>query len=53
VNYDFEFVPALVTGQLLGLEVGSALEVTNCFPLPTREDGDEADAAGANRINEF
>lgn len=29
-----EFMPALVTGQLLGLDVGSVLEVTNCFPFP-------------------
>ena len=29
-----EFAPALVTGQLLGLDVGSDLEVTNCFPFP-------------------
>jgi hypothetical protein len=29
-----EFAPALVTGQLLGLDVGSVLEVTNCFPFP-------------------
>ena len=24
----------MVTGQLLGLDVGSVLEVTNCFPFP-------------------
>ena len=29
-----EFAPTLVTGQLLGLDVGSVLEVTNCFPFP-------------------
>lgn len=28
--------PSLVTGQLLGLDVGSVLEVTNCFPFPVR-----------------
>ncbi|OEL38090.1 Eukaryotic translation initiation factor 3 subunit H, partial [Dichanthelium oligosanthes] len=43
-----EFAPALVTGQLLGLDVGSVLEVTNCFPFPIREEDDEADADGAN-----
>lgn len=32
-----EFSPALVTGQLLGLDVGSVLEVTNCFPFPVGE----------------
>eukprot|EP00211_Chloroparvula_japonica_P007624 CAMPEP_0119118976 /NCGR_PEP_ID=MMETSP1310-20130426/674_1 /TAXON_ID=464262 /ORGANISM="Genus nov. species nov., Strain RCC2339" /LENGTH=329 /DNA_ID=CAMNT_0007108385 /DNA_START=52 /DNA_END=1041 /DNA_ORIENTATION=+ len=29
-----EKTPELVTGQLLGLDVGSNLEVTNCFPFP-------------------
>uniref|UniRef100_A0A7I4CP47 eIF3h C-terminal domain-containing protein n=1 Tax=Physcomitrium patens TaxID=3218 RepID=A0A7I4CP47_PHYPA len=28
-----ECMPALVTGQLLGLHIGSILEVTNCFPF--------------------
>lgn len=32
-----EFSPALVTGQLLGLDVGSVLEVTNCFPFPVSD----------------
>lgn len=27
-------LPSLVTGQLLGLDVGSTLEVTDCFPFP-------------------
>ena len=26
--------PTLVTGQLLGLDVGQTLEVTDCFPFP-------------------
>ncbi|KAL7124328.1 hypothetical protein ABFS83_14G041100 [Erythranthe nasuta] len=43
-----EFSPALVTGQLLGLDVGSALEVTNCFPFPIREEDEEVEAEGAN-----
>ncbi|GAB2237398.1 hypothetical protein Droror1_Dr00015300 [Drosera rotundifolia] len=43
-----EFSPALVTGQLLGLDVGSVLEVTNCFPFPNREDDEELEAEGAN-----
>ncbi|KAL6652935.1 hypothetical protein ACP70R_011860 [Stipagrostis hirtigluma subsp. patula] len=43
-----EFAPSLVTGQLLGLDVGSVLEVTNCFPFPMREDDEEADTDGAN-----
>jgi hypothetical protein len=32
----------------VGLDVGGAVEVTNCFPLPTETDDDEADANGAN-----
>lgn len=31
-----ECAPALVTGQLLGLDVGQTLEVTDCFPFPVR-----------------
>eukprot|EP00898_Chlorokybus_atmophyticus_P002071 jgi/Chlat1/2865/Chrsp195S03021 len=43
-------MPSLVTGQLLGLDIGSTLEVTNCFPFPSRsvEEEDEAEAEGAN-----
>ena len=29
-----ESMPALVTGQLLGLDVGQTLEVTDSFPFP-------------------
>uniref|UniRef100_A0A5B6Z2S2 Eukaryotic translation initiation factor 3 subunit H n=1 Tax=Davidia involucrata TaxID=16924 RepID=A0A5B6Z2S2_DAVIN len=43
-----EFSPALVTGQLLGLDVGSVLEVTSCFPFPIREEDEEIEADGAN-----
>ncbi|KAL4192718.1 hypothetical protein AMTRI_Chr06g195720 [Amborella trichopoda] len=43
-----EFMPSLVTGQLLGLDVGSCLEVTNCFPFPSREEDEEIEADGAN-----
>ena len=31
-----ECMPALVTGQLLGLDVGQTLEVTDSFPFPVR-----------------
>lgn len=31
-----EYAPALVTGQLLGLDVGTTLEVTEAFPFPVR-----------------
>jgi hypothetical protein len=27
-------LPQLVTGQLLGLDVGHTLEITDCFPFP-------------------
>lgn len=37
-----ENLPELVTGQLLGLDLGANLEVTNCFPFPkTPEDSDQ------------
>lgn len=54
-----DHLPDIVTGQLLGLDVahpGSSevtLEVTNCFPFPSRatnaagEPEDESDDAGA------
>ena len=34
VKHCQESQPALVTGQLLGLDIGSTLEVTDCFPFP-------------------
>lgn len=44
-----ECMPGLVTGLLLGLDIGSTLEVTNCFPFPSRgeneEEDEEADSA--------
>jgi len=45
VKHCQECQPSLVTGQLLGLDVGATLEVTNCFPFPSRaaEDGAEDD----------
>nr|GEU95031.1 eukaryotic translation initiation factor 3 subunit H [Tanacetum cinerariifolium] len=48
IKHCTEFSPALVTGQLLGLDVGSVLEVTNCFPFPIREEDEEIEAEGAN-----
>lgn len=37
-----ENLPELVTGQLLGLDIGNTLEVTNCFPFPkTPEDPEQ------------
>jgi translation initiation factor 3 subunit H len=46
-----ENLPELVTGQLLGLDVGTTLEVTNCFPYPSKgeeeEESQEANLGGA------
>ena len=36
VKHCTECQPSLVTGQLLGLDIGTSLEVTNCFPFPVR-----------------
>ncbi|KAG2488874.1 hypothetical protein HYH03_012669 [Edaphochlamys debaryana] len=41
-----EALPQVVTGQLLGLDVGQQLEVTDCFPFPAvvpEEEGDGED----------
>lgn len=47
-----ENLPDLVTGQLLGLDNGETLEVTNCFPFPsklseTEEESDVDQQSGA------
>ena len=34
VKHCKESMPALVTGQLLGLDIGQTLEITDCFPFP-------------------
>lgn len=50
VQHCNESLPLLVTGQLLGLDVGHTLEVTDCFPFPVsvgEDDGDD-DSAGAS-----
>jgi len=36
-----EALPAFVTGQLLGLDIGRTLEVTNCFPFPRKDDAEQ------------
>jgi len=38
VKHCSESLPQLVTGQLLGLDYDSTLEVTNCFPFPSRSE---------------
>lgn len=40
-------LPNIVTGQLLGLDVGTVLEVTDCFPFPGGDDESLDEAAGA------
>ena len=42
-----EALPSFVTGQLLGLDIGRTLEVTNCFPFPNKNDDAAAPAGGA------
>jgi len=42
-----EHLPNLVAGQLLGLDVGSTLEVTNCFPF-IRVDDEDGDSNSSN-----
>ena len=41
-----ENLPALVTGQLLGLDFDGSLQVTNCFPFPQPKE-DSGDDVGA------
>ena len=41
-----EALPSFVTGQLLGLDIGRTLEVTNCFPFPNKNDDAAAPAGG-------
>jgi len=42
-----ESLPNLVTGQLLGLDVGTKIEVTNCFPFPGSSSKEDEDAEAA------
>merc|ERR1711871_1165692 len=44
VKHCTENLPQLVTGQLLGLDYDSTLEVTNCFPFPSRTETEEEEA---------
>merc|ERR1719487_2530580 len=39
-------LPSFVTGQLLGLDIGRTLEVTNSFPFPSKETGDTGGGSG-------
>jgi len=41
VKHCKEHLPQLVTGQLLGLDYDTTLEVTNCFPFPSRSEAND------------
>jgi len=47
INHSKDNLPELVTGQLLGLDNGEILEVTNSFPFPSlsneQEDGEDGE----------
>jgi len=43
-----ENLPELVTGQLLGLDVGTTLEVTNCFPYPSKTGEEDEEPQDSN-----
>lgn len=45
VKHCKEHLPQLVTGQLLGLDYGGTLEVTNCFPFPSSTEGADEEFA--------
>jgi len=45
-----ENLPELVTGQLLGLDIGTTLEVTNCFPYPSKTGEEDEEAQDANLV---
>lgn len=48
VQHCNEAHPQVVTGQLLGLDVGHTLEVTDCFAFPSAGGDDGEDEAGAS-----
>jgi len=48
-----ENVPDFVTGQLLGLDSGSTLEVTNCFPFPNRSEAFDENEASTDSGTEY
>lgn len=48
VKHCREAQPSLVTGQLLGLDIGSTLEITSCFPFPSRAADEDDENDGAN-----
>lgn len=46
-----EVFPTCVTGQLVGMAIGSTLEITNCFPFPQAKDMDEGTDAEKYQLN--
>lgn len=48
VQHCNEVYPQLGTGQLLGLDVGQTLEVTDCYPFPTGAIEDSEEEAATN-----
>ncbi|GKD49517.1 eukaryotic translation initiation factor 3 subunit H, partial [Tanacetum coccineum] len=48
IKHYTNFSRALVSGQLLGLDVGCVLEATNCFSPSIRAKDEETEADGAN-----
>jgi len=53
VKHVKESMPYLVTGQLLGLDIGRSLEVTNCFPFPSRGEREEQEDPDSESVVEY
>src|SRR5271169_2553586 len=53
VKHAKESMPYLVTGQLLGLDIGTNLEVTNCFPFPSRGEREEQEDPDSESVVEY
>jgi translation initiation factor 3 subunit H len=52
INHCTEKIPVQVSGALLGLNVKERLEISNCFPLPTRKLDEESMQFTDEQINE-
>lgn len=48
IKHTKENLPTLVNGQLLGLDVGTTLEVTNCLPFPSIQNEYDGEEEGAD-----
>lgn len=49
IKHARESFPASASGQLLGLDMSEELEVTNCFPFPSFQEGSKAGSASQYR----